>query len=189
VQKKYQIIYADPPWRYWEGGLKNQAQHYQTMRIDEIATLPIGQLADANCVLFLWVTFPILDKVFSVAKSWGFKYSTQAFTWVKQNAKTNTWFWGCGGWTRANAEICLLFTKGKPKRASANVHSLIEASIAAHSKKPTEARLRIVQLMGNLPRIELFARKEDLLFDAEGFDGWDVWGNEVESNIDLLAGM
>ncbi len=182
---KYQIIYADPPWQYWEGGAKNQSQHYQTMTIDDIKQLPIADLADENCVLFLWVTFPILDKVFAVAEAWGFRYSTQAFTWIKHNTTQNSLFWGCGGWTRANAELCLLFIHGKPKRIAADIHSVIEAPVSAHSKKPAETRIRIVKLMGDLPRIELFARKPDLLFDAEGYDGWDVWGNEVNSDIEL----
>ncbi len=177
--KKYQIIYADPPWRYWEGGDKNQSKHYNTMTLDEIAVLDVRQLADENCVLFLWVTFPILDKVFNIAQKWGFRYSTQAFTWVKRNKNRDGWFWGCGGWTRANAELCLLFSKGKPKRLSANVHSILDTPILNHSQKPAETRQRIVKLMGDLPRIELFARKEDMLFDADGFEGWDVWGNEV----------
>lgn len=175
--KKYQIIYADPPWRYWEGGDKNQSKHYSTMSLDEIAVLDVGQLADENCALFLWATFPILDKVFDIAQKWGFRYSTQAFTWIKRNADMSL-FWGCGGWTRANAEICLLFTKGKPKRISKSIHSVIESIVGGHSSKPAEARNRIVKLMGELPRIELFARKQDLLFDADGFEGWDVWGNE-----------
>ena len=184
--KKYQIIYADPPWRYWEGGEKNQSQHYRTMTLEEITQLPVEDLADDDCVLFLWVTFPILDKVFDIAKKWGFRYSTQAFTWIKQNKKQNTLFWGCGGWTRANAELCLLFVKGKPKRQSADVHSVIESPVSSHSKKPAEARARIVELVGDLPRIELFARKPSMLFDAEGYDGWDVWGNEVDSDIELF---
>ena len=80
-------------------------------------------------------------------------------------------FWGLGFWTRSNPEICLLAVKGKPKRVSASVHSVIQAPIEQHSKKPAETRDRIVQLMGDVPRVELFARQTA--------EGWDCWGNEV----------
>jgi len=98
--------------------------------------------------------------------------------WVKRNKKSPTWFWGMGRWTRANAELCLLATHGKPKRINAGVHSVIDTPIEAHSKKPDEARKRIVKLCGDLPRIELFARQKT--------EGWDVWGNEIESTNKIL---
>ena len=100
------------------------------------------------------------------------EYKTSAFTWVKKNRKSDSLFMGMGRWTRANAEICLLATKGKPKRISASVHSVIISKIQEHSKKPNEARERIVDLCGDLPRIELFARQYA--------DGWDCWGNETD---------
>jgi N6-adenosine-specific RNA methylase IME4 len=137
----------------------------------ELRALPIGEIADRNSMLFLWVTMPKLNEVFDLIKAWGFEYKTVAFTWVKRNKKSQSWFWGMGRWTRANAEVCLLATKGSPKRISAGVHSLVESSIEAHSKKPNEVRERIVRLVGDLPRIELFAR--------EVAPGWDAWGNEI----------
>ena len=115
---------------------------------------------------------------FSVIKSWGFEYKTVAFVWIKLNKKSDTLFWGMGHWTRANAELCILATKGHTKRQSASVHQVILSRIEEHSKKPDEARKRIVELVGDLPRIELFARQKK--------DGWDTWGNEVESDIDLM---
>lgn len=148
------------------------------MNIDDICNLPIKNIANENCVLFLWVTFPTLLDSFKVIKSWGFIYKTVAFVWIKQNKKTPTLFWGMGFWTRANAEICLLATKGKPKRISAKVHQVIISTIEEHSKKPDETRNRIIELIGDVPRIELFARQKT--------EGWDVWGNEVESDIELL---
>lgn len=84
-----------------------------------------------------------------------------------------------GYYTRANAEICLLAIKGRPKPISHNVHSVIISRIEGHSKKPTEAKDRIIQLLGDLPRIELFARQKT--------KGWDVWGDEVENDIDLIT--
>ena len=108
---------------------------------------------------------------------WGFEYKTVAFVWVKQNRKSNGLFWGMGYWTRANAELCILATRGKPKRISPRVHQIIISHVEQHSKKPDEARDRIIALMGDLPRIELFAR--------QATKGWDVWGNEVNSSISL----
>ena len=179
--KKYQIIYADPPWEYrlfsHAGTGRTAARHYDTMRIVDIYELPIGDLADKDCVLFLWATFPALPEAFHTIKAWGFHYKTVGFVWVKKNRKKDNWFWGMGAWTRANAEVCLIATKGSPKVTSHSVHQIIESKVREHSRKPDEAMERIVQLMGDLPRIELFARRK--------VEGWDCWGNEVESDIEL----
>jgi site-specific DNA-methyltransferase (adenine-specific) len=143
---------------------------YQTMKTKDICKLPIDKIAD-DAVLFMWTTFPQLEASFDVAKAWGFKYRTAAFTWVKLN-KNKTPFFGLGFWTRSNAEICLVFTKGKyPRRVNNKVSSVILSQKEKHSKKPDLARERIVELMGDLPRIELFARQYA--------EGWDCWGNEV----------
>ena len=147
------------------------------MSADDICSLPVADIAEDNSVLFLWVTFPNLQESFRVIKAWGFEYRTVAFVWVKRNKKAINWFMGLGYWTRANAEICLLAVKGKPKRVSKSVRQIIDSPIERHSKKPDETRERIVELMGDLPRIELFARQKT--------DGWNVWGNEVESDIKL----
>ena len=114
---------------------------------------------------------PLLQEGLETIKKWNFVYKTCAFNWVKKNKRTDSYFWGLGYWTRANAELCLLATKGKPKRINAGVHSVIDTPIEKHSKKPDEVKRRIVELMGDLSRIELFARQKT--------DGWDVWGNEV----------
>ena len=113
------------------------------MGIEDICALPVSSLAAPDCALFMWVTFPTLPDAFKVIKSWGFTYKTVAFVWVKRNKKTPSLFWGLGHWTRANAEMCLLATKGKPKRISAKVHQIIDTPIEAHSKKPDETRNRI----------------------------------------------
>lgn len=181
--KKYGIIYADPPWHYRvyskKGAGRSAESHYPTMTIEEIQALPVSELADKDCALFMWITFPLLKESLSVLSAWGFKFKTIAFVWIKQNRKSDSLFWGMGYWTRTNAEFCVLATKGKPKRMAKNVHQVIVSHIEEHSKKPDEARRRIVRLMGDLPRIELFARQKSA--------GWDVWGNEVESNI-ILGG-
>lgn len=177
--KNYQVILADPPWQYQQKGLQGAAEHhYSTMSIEDICKLPIGCLADDDCVLFLWATFPQLPEALRVIKEWGFTFKTVAFVWLKQNKKAVSWFFGLGFWTRGNAEICLLATKGHPKRQSAKVHQFIIAPVEQHSKKPDIAREKIVELMGDVPRIELFARQIT--------PGWDVWGNEVSSTIQFL---
>jgi len=172
--KKYQIIYADPPWKYRDkalAGNRGAGCKYQVQEKDWIDNLPVSDIADKDCVLFLWVTMPKLNECWELIEKWGFSYKTVAFTWVKRNKKSSSWFWGMGRWTRANAELCLIATKGKPKRITASIHSVIDTPIEEHSKKPDEARKRIIELVGDLPRIELFARQKT--------EGWDVWGNEV----------
>ena len=186
--KKYQIIYADPPWPYKQfsstkgispkfGSVLSQ---YKTMTIDDICNLPVSRVADKFCVLFLWATMPNLDKAFKVISSWGFIYKTCAYTWVKLNPKASSIYSGMGHWTNANAELCLLATKKQwPKRQVRNSKQIQMYHRGRHSVKPPEIRTEIVRLMGDLPRIELFARQKT--------PGWDVWGNEVDSDIDLLS--
>ena len=182
-QKKYSVIYADPPWKYvtYSGnGLARSADHhYPTMTVPEICSLRVRDIAEDNCVLFLWVTMPCLFKSPDVIKAWGFEFKTVAFVWVKQNPRSDSLFWGMGHWTRSNAELCLLCTRGSPKRISARVHQVIVSHVQEHSRKPEEVRNRIVELMGDIPRIELFARRRT--------DGWDCWGNEVESDIKIKS--
>lgn len=179
--KKYSIIYADPPWSHtsWKNGNRRPELHYPILDTKNISDLRIQDIAYENSWLFLWTTAPHLPEALKVIQAWDFEYKTVAFTWVKKNKIADSWFWGCGSYTRANAELCLLAKKGNIKRVSASVHSVIESKIESHSKKPDEARSRIIKLCGELPRIELFAR--------EKHDGWDVWGNEVECDIDLTT--
>jgi len=180
--KKYSIILADPPWTYkvWtaKGGHKSASAHYPTMSLGDIRNLGIDLRAIEadDCVLFMWATYPNLKEAFSVLEAWGFEYKTVAFTWLKIYSDGSP-VCGLGYWTRANAEICLLATRGHPKRVSKGVYQAILAPQREHSQKPDEIRDRIVELVGDLPRIELFARQK--------VEGWDCWGNEVESDINL----
>lgn len=177
-QKKYSILYADPPWQYERKKVQGAAEwHYPTMNVDEICRLGVEKLTEKDAVLFLWATFPKLPEALQVIKAWGFQYKTVAFVWLKQNRSGIGWFFGLGFWTRGNAEICLLATKGKPHRKSNRVHQFIISPLKEHSKKPDEAREKIIELMGNLPRLELFAREKK--------DGWDVWGNEVINDVEI----
>lgn len=176
TDKKYNIIYADPPWSFsaWSAkAQKHLTKHYGTMTEAEIAGLPVQNIAADNAVLLIWATFPNLPLALSTIRQWGFQYKTCAFTWVKQNKKSDGLFWGMGYYTRSNAEICLLATRGKPlPRLSHKVHSVVLSPVERHSQKPDEVRKRIVDLFGDLPRIELFARQHT--------DGWDCWGNETD---------
>jgi N6-adenosine-specific RNA methylase IME4 len=170
--KKYQIIYADPPWQYRDkAGKRGADKKYEVKDKQWIDNLPVIDIADDNSILFLWVTMPHLNGCWELITKWGFEYKTVAFTWVKRNKEAPTWFWGMGSWTRANAELCLLATRGKPKRMNAGIHSVIDSAIREHSQKPDEVRDRIVKLCGDVPRIELFAR--------EITPGWDAWGNQT----------
>ena len=121
------------------------------MGINELCALPVADLAAPDSALFLWATFPQLPEALRLIQAWGFTYKSVAFVWLKQNRKSPGWFYGLGFWTRGNAEVCLLATRGHPKRQAANVHQFIISPIEAHSKKPDEARDKIVALMGDLP--------------------------------------
>ena len=179
TDKKYNIIYADPPWEYkvWSKatGLGRSAEsHYKTMTKKDIQNMSdvIEKISERDAVLFMWVTYPCLEEGLELINKWGFKYKTCGFSWVKLNKRKDTPFTGMGYYTRANNEICLLATKGKPlKRQSKAVKQIVMSKIREHSRKPDEVRDRIVELFGDLPRIELFARQE--------VGGWDCWGNEV----------
>lgn len=202
--KRYNVIYADPPWTYTDkaaAGKRGAEFKYPCMTLDDIKALPVPEIAAADAVLFLWVTWPLLVEGIETLQVWGFKYKTVGFVWIKLvrrvermiNSLVNVvrfatgsneaienfvrefieriLFMGMGNWTRSNSEVCLMGIRGKPKRISAGVRQVIMSPIQEHSRKPDETRDRIVQLMGDVPRIELFARQTA--------PGWDAWGNEV----------
>lgn len=192
---KYSIIYADPPWSYRDkrdthprlcGGA---SVHYPTMDVGAIKNLPVTEIASQNSMLFMWSTFPNLREGLAVIKAWGFDYRTVAFVWIKTNKRQclqqasflpcePDLFFGIGYYTKSNAEICLLGVRGKPHKVSDAVSSVIIAPIGKHSAKPKEARDRIVELCGDIPRIELFARSTA--------PGWDSWGNEI-TGVEVFA--
>ncbi len=188
--KKYQIIYADPPWSYDDK--KNNdpawgAMTYHTMTTEEICALPIKDLADENCMIFIWATFPNLPEVFKVIEAWGFEYKTLGFSWIKTNKNDGRPFFGIGYYTKSNCEVCLIGIKGKPIKVSDLVSSVVIEPISGHSRKPDTVRDRIVELCGDIPGLELFARDYgDIdLFGKNRMDGWDTWGNEVKNDIEL----
>ena len=180
-EKKYQIIYADPPWTYEKtGGTKSSRgmakQFYQTMSLEKICGLRVADIAADNCALLLWSTYPKLPEALEVIRAWGFSYFGLGFEWVKKT-KTGKDFFGMGYWTRANSEPCLLALKGKMTPLRHDIRQIVETKLEEHSRKPAVVRTLITQLMGDLPRIELFARQRT--------EGWDAWGNEVESDVTL----
>ncbi len=181
-EKKYNIIYADPPWHYNERNNPNTKfsrgvhSHYPTMSTDEICSLSVPDIADENCALILWVTFPRLKEGIKVMEAWGFRYVTIAFNWFKTN-KSGTPFFGVGYYTKSNSEIALLGIKGKMKPASNFVSQVVISEREKHSKKPEIVKDKIVELFGDVPRVEMFARQKT--------SGWDSWGNEVESDISI----
>ena len=181
--KKYNIIYADPPWDY--GNTKNlngqfwgiAERHYPVMKFDDIKNLSVNKLSDDDCYLFLWVTSPFLEKSFEIIKSWGFKYCTVGFVWLKTtNDGKRVRGDGLGKYTISNAEYCLIGRKGKYIRNSKSVKQIILHPKQKHSQKPDEIRDRIVELCGNIPRIELFATKKVEGWDSTGYivDGKDI---------------
>ena len=139
------------------------------MGMEEIAKLPVKDIADDNCVLFMWCTDPLLHKQIPIIKKWGFEYKTVGFTWVKTN-KSEGYFTGMGYWTRSNPEMCLLGTRGKPKRLDKSIKQLVVSQRREHSRKPDEVYDRIEKMLEG-PYLEMFARKTR--------QGWDNFGNEV----------
>lgn len=187
----YQIIYADPCWPYEQRGRGAAENHYRTMSVEEIAALPVGRIAAKNAVLFIWGTWPNLFECKQVIEGWGFRYKTLGFNWVKatKNGKTA---WGGGSYARANSEFCLMAVRGNMSAISHSVHQLVEewedredlalrVPVGRHSQKPAVVRDRIVELFGDLPRIELFAR--------ERVAGWDAFGDDPAlggPDVDLM---
>ena len=141
------------------------------MSLNDICGLPVQSIAGDNCVLFLWCTYPMLREGLDVIAAWGFKYKSIAFQWIKLNKSGNGYFFGLGRWTRGNTEPCLIAVKGKPQRINNSVSQIVETPIGRHSEKPSIVRDKIVSLIGDRPRIELFARQQ--------IPGWDSWGLET----------
>lgn len=175
TEKKYNVIYADPPWAYQQSGRGAATKHYGTMQTADICALPVRRICTDDALCFMWATFPNIGEALKVMESWGFTYKTAAFVWVKKN-KCGSNFWGMGQYTRANAEICLLGISKKTKASqvikSHAVHQIIESIVRRHSEKPPETRDKIKALTGGGgSAIELFARQT--------VPDWDCWGNEV----------
>ena len=184
--KKYNIIYADPPWQfsskaYQDGDrdmLKLEDTQYNTLNISQIKKLPIKEITETDCACFLWCVDSFFKEGIEILEEWGFKYKTIAFNWLK-TYESGKFCVNFAPWTLKSWEICLLGIKGqmgKYKKAN-NIQGLITSVRTKHSKKPDIVRDKIVELFGDIPRIELFARQKT--------EGWDIWGNELENSIEL----
>lgn len=183
---RFAAIYADPPWYFKNYSAKGTGRaaisHYSVMSLDELKTLPIAEHAAKDCALFMWATDPMLPEALDLMRAWGFAYKTVAFNWVKlnkggvtQRVADTPFFTGLGYWTRANPELCLLGTRGKPKRVSKAVRRLVVSERREHSRKPDEVYERIEQLVEG-PYLELFAR--------EARCSWAAIGDQLESHAE-----
>jgi N6-adenosine-specific RNA methylase IME4 len=178
---EFEIIYADPPWDY-----KGQKQHngkggkdtgsankyYETLKLKDLKTIPVYDIAAKDSLLFIWVTSPHLNQGVDLIKSWGFKYSTVGFVWNK--VKINPSFY-----TMSQCELCLIAKKGKipQPRGARNIRQYIEEMRRKHSQKPDAIKTRINKMFPSQKKLELFAR--------EPTEDWYYWGNEVNSNFNL----
>lgn len=177
TNKKYNIIYADPPWEYKEsgGGRRGTAGlPYQTMPTERICRIPVISIAEETSILFIWATFRKLEECLRVIKAWGYEYYGLGFDWLK-TGKNGSPCYGMGYYTRQNNEVCLIgVRKDKAKRIAPKnrgISCVLQSKRREHSRKPDEVRDSIVKICGDIPRIELFARQQA--------DGWDCWGNEI----------
>jgi N6-adenosine-specific RNA methylase IME4 len=182
AQNHYRVIYADPPWTFRtysrKGKGRNAEAYYDCMSLDDIKGLPVADWAAKDSVLLLWTTDPLLPTAFDVIRAWGFTYKTVGFYWAKLNKSApeliyddRSFFTGLGFWTRANPELCLLATRGHPKRQRADVKKLIVSPRREHSRKPDEAYERIEALCEG-PYLEMFARSSR--------PGWDTWPTDPD---------
>lgn len=178
--KKYKVIYADPPWEYRNrigGHGTNVKDHYETMSMKELYDLDVKSISDKDCALFLWTTDSYLKRAISLMESWGFKYKTIAFVWLKLTPSKKP-VYNPAPYTGKSCEICLLGLKGhvtkyiveRPKQFCSTIRQ-------GHSEKPNQIRQRIQNMFPDVPKIELFERQR--------FDGWDAFGNEIESDVKL----
>lgn len=173
IPLRYGAIIADPPWAYTlysaAGEKKAPQAHYGCMPFDQLAALPVNQLAAPDCALIMWATAPLLPDAICLMSAWGFTYKT-AGTWAKRGKADGAWSFGTGYILRSAAEFYIIGTTGRPRVRSRSVRNLIVAPVREHSRKPDDLHRQIEQLWHG-PYAELFGR--------ERRPGWDVWGNEV----------
>jgi len=181
----FRVAHVDPPWTFhaWShrGDGKGACQHYRCQSLEDIIALPVDQLMAPDAALFLWTVQPMLPEALQVIRAWGFEYRTVAFVWNKMPA---SWSadqlplrikprMGLGYHTRSGTEQCWLALRGKGyKRQSMGVEQVVFSALRQHSRKPDEVAHRIDRLVGDVPRIELFARVRQR-------SDWICWGNET----------
>lgn len=187
--RKYDIIYADPPWHY-NGKLQfdksstskenldpnrnifisSACFKYPTIETKDLMRIPIQTISKKDSLLFMWATNPHLAQAIKLGEAWDFEYKTVAFIWDKMNHNP-------GQYTLSNCELCLVFKRGRiPKpRGARNIQQLVRSPRRVHSMKPDEIRQKIVEMFPTQEKIELFARGR--------FTGWDEWGLDVLKNM------
>lgn len=174
MKKRYGLIDLDPSWTYSGGNRSRKLKikpPYPTMKYEELASLPIRDIADDDCALAMWATGPKMDEAMRLIEVWGFRYITMLFVWLKTNPRQESLHYKPAYWTMPNAD--LLFAKiGHPQRVREDIKQVVFAPIAGHSAKPPVFRDKLVQVFGDVPRIELFARSTA--------PGWDAVGNEID---------
>lgn len=179
--KKFDIIYADPAWSYWDK-LKHlwawAASHYDVMSVEDIAWLDVHKIANNDSVLILWATMPLLDEALKVIKGWGFKYKTCFACWIKTYpVQKEKFVLGMWHYSRSNIEICLLATRWKALPViNHSVSQLCISPRRSHSQKPNEIRDKIEAVFWKKRRIELFSRND--------VNGWTTVGNEIGETIE-----
>ena len=174
-EKKYDIIYADPPWDYGGqlqhsgnggGDTGGAIKHYPTVSLNELKDLNVQSISSDDSILFMWATSPHLDQAIELGKAWGFEWATVGFVWDKVRVNP-------GFYTMSQCELCLIFKRGKipQPRGARNIRQMVVSERTRHSEKPHEVRLRIERMFPEQRKIELFARQKT--------EGWDNWGNEI----------
>ncbi len=181
--KKYKIIYADPAWPYTKfSNDKIKLNHpdrritpYRPLSIEDIKSLPVNEIAEKDSILLIWCTGPHNPSAIDVIKAWGFEYTTWQYNWLKRNKNIHSFHRGYGHYTGSNTEICLIAKKGKGLPVLRHdIEQIYDGPVTEHSEKPDVFRQRTVQMFGDVPRIELFARTK--------IHGWDVWGDDEKLN-------
>ena len=191
-EKKYQVIYADPPWDY--GGkmqydkttikeenanfekkifISSAAFKYPTVKLKQLKQLDVASIADEDCILFLWTTGPQMANAIELGQAWGFEYKTVAFVWDKMVHNP-------GRYTLSQTEFVLAFKRGKfpQPRGARNMRQMVTVHRGKHSVKPVEVIDRITKMFPEQEKIELFARNN--------YNGWDSWGLEIpDQKIDI----
>lgn len=178
---KFGIIYADPPWEYGHsqhnkvGSSGGAASHYPTMTLPRLKRLRVADLAEPDCLLFLWTSSPHLPQAIDLMRAWGFEYMTVAFVWDKGRPNP-------GYYTMSQCELCLVGKRGRipSPRGARNVRQLVQVARGAHSAKPEEVRRRIEAMFPSQRKVELFARKHT--------PGWQAWGNEIQPTASVREG-
>jgi len=176
----YELILADPPWNYNDkakAGNRGASCKYQVMTIEDICKMKVSAIAAENCLLALWWVGPMPKEALSVVDAWGFELiNMTGFTWHKLTKHGKDHF-GMGHFTRGNCENVLFARRGKPKRVNAGVRQIIHARSDGHSRKPVEVRTALEKLMGDVSRVELFARGN--------ITGWHSWGFGSKNSVEL----